>query len=80
MYIGVGVAQSVYCLTPGWMTAVRSLAKANNFFCCLLAQTSSEPYPASYPVGTGGPFPGVKHGWGINADHLLSSSAEVKNE
>jgi hypothetical protein len=41
-------------------------------------QTSSGAHPASYPMGTGGSFPGVK--WqGHEADHSLPSSAEVKN-
>jgi hypothetical protein len=34
--------------------------------------------PASYPMGTGGSFPGVKRP-GREADHSPPSSAEVKN-
>jgi hypothetical protein len=43
-------------------------------------QTSSEVHPASCPVGTGGPFPGVKAQPERNADHSPPSSVEVKNE
>jgi hypothetical protein len=35
---------------------------------------------SSYPVGTGGPFPGSKARPGRDADHSLPSSAEVKYE
>jgi hypothetical protein len=35
-------------------------------------------YPASYPIGTRGPFPGVKRP-GREADHSPPSSVEVKN-
>jgi hypothetical protein len=37
-------------------------------------------HPASYPVGSGGPFPGGKARPGRDADHSPPSSAEVKNE
>jgi hypothetical protein len=42
-------------------------------------QTSAEVHPASYPMGTGGPFPGVKRGRGVTIP-LTPYSAEVKNE
>jgi hypothetical protein len=41
-------------------------------------QTSYEASPASYPIGTGSFFPGVKQP-GREADHSPPSSAEVKN-
>jgi hypothetical protein len=41
-------------------------------------QTDSGAYPASYPIGTRGSFPGVKQP-GREADHSPPSSAEVKN-
>jgi hypothetical protein len=41
-------------------------------------QTASGAHPASYPVGTGEFFPGVK-GTGREADHSSPSSAEVMN-
>jgi hypothetical protein len=40
---------------------VRSPAEAKDFSSSLCVQTISEAHPASYPVGAGGPFPGVKH-------------------
>jgi hypothetical protein len=36
-----------------------------NFSSSLCVQTSSEVHPASYPLGTGDPFPGVKSVWGV---------------
>jgi hypothetical protein len=44
---------------------VLSPAEKKNFSFSLCVQTSSEAHPASYPVNTGGPFPGVKRGWGL---------------
>jgi hypothetical protein len=41
-------------------------------------KTGSGAHIASYPVGTGGTFPGVKRS-GREAYHSLSSGAEVKN-
>jgi hypothetical protein len=43
-------------------------------------QTGSGAHPASYPMDTGGPFPGGKARPGRDADHSLPSSAEVKYE
>jgi hypothetical protein len=42
-------------------------------------QTSSGAHSASYSMGTGCSFPGVKRP-GCEADHSLPSNAEVKNE
>jgi hypothetical protein len=56
------------------------------FFSCLLlresvsrnfVQTGSGVHPTSYPMGTGGSFPGVKRPE-READHLSQTSAEVK--
>jgi hypothetical protein len=50
-------------------------SRGKGFFCSLCVQTGSEVHPASFPVGTGGPF---SRG---NADHiglLQPSSAEVR--
>jgi hypothetical protein len=44
----------------------RSPAEAKDFSSSLCVQTGSEAHPASYPVGTGGPFPGVKRGRGVS--------------
>jgi hypothetical protein len=43
-------------------------------------QTGSGAHPASYPMGTGDPFPGGKARPGRDADHSPPSSAGVKNE
>jgi hypothetical protein len=43
-------------------------------------QTGSGANPASYPVGTGGPFPGGKARPGRDADHSPPSSAESQYE
>jgi hypothetical protein len=43
-------------------------------------QTGSGAHPASYPMGTGGSFPGGKARPGRDADHSPPSSPEVKNE
>jgi hypothetical protein len=60
-------------------TGVRSPAEAKDFSSSLCIQTSSEAYPASCPLGTRSPFPGVKGGpvwrWPLTA-----SGTEVKNE
>jgi hypothetical protein len=49
-----------YCLTADWTTGFRSLAETKDFSSSLCVQISSEAHPAFYPMGTGGPFPGVK--------------------
>jgi hypothetical protein len=51
-----------------------------DFSSSLCVQTSSEAHPASYPMGTGGPFSGAKARPGHDADRSPQSSAEVKNE
>jgi hypothetical protein len=43
-------------------------------------QTSCGAHPASYPMGTGGPFPGGKARPERDADHSPPFSAKVKNE
>jgi hypothetical protein len=59
---------------------VRSPAGANDFSSILCVQTGSGAYPASCPMGTGGPFPGGKARPGRDADRSPPSSAEVVNE
>jgi hypothetical protein len=59
---------------------VRSPAGAEDFSSSLCVQTGSEAHPASYTIGTGGPFPGGKVWPGRDADHSPPSSAEVMNE
>jgi hypothetical protein len=50
-----------------------------NFSLHHCVQNGSGAHPASYPMDTGGSFPGVKRP-GREADHSPPSSAEVKNE
>jgi hypothetical protein len=56
---------------------VRFPAGAGNFSLHHRVQTGSRAYPASYPMGTRGPFPGVKRP-GREADHSPPSNAEIK--
>jgi hypothetical protein len=65
------------CLATDWTTGIRSPAEAKDFSSSLCVQTSSEAYPASYPMGTGGPFPGIKRGVGVTLTthpHLVPGS------
>jgi hypothetical protein len=74
---GTGLAQSVWCLTTGWATGVRSPAEAKDFSSSLCVHTGSETHPDSYPMGTGGRFPGVKRGRGVTLTthtHLVPRS------
>jgi hypothetical protein len=59
---------------------VRSSAGAKDFSSSLCVQTGSGARPASYTMGTGGPFPGGKARPGRDADHSPPSNAEVENE
>jgi hypothetical protein len=59
---------------------VRSPAGAKDFSSILCVQTGSWAHPASFPMGTGDPFPGGKARPGRDADHSPPSSAEVVNE
>jgi hypothetical protein len=64
-----------------WLRAGRqrgrtsSLGRVKNFL--HLVRTGSKVHPVSYPMCTGGSFPGVKRP-GCEADHSPSTSAEVK--
>jgi hypothetical protein len=62
-----------------WAIEVRFLTGAD-FSSSPCVQTGSGAHPPSYPMGTGGSFPGGKVLPGHDADHSPSSSAEVKNE
>jgi hypothetical protein len=56
---------------------VRSLAGAENFSSSLYVHTGSDAHPAFCTMGTGGPFPGVKRGWGMTLTahpHLVPRS------
>jgi hypothetical protein len=43
----------------------------------IINKNGSGAHPASYPMGTRGPFPGIKQP-GHDTDHSPPSSAEVK--
>jgi hypothetical protein len=63
-------------------TGVRPPAETKDFSSNLCVQTSSEAYSASYPLGTGGPFPGVKRGRGVTLTihaHLVLRSRMNKS-
>jgi hypothetical protein len=62
------------------MTRVRFPTEAEDFSYNLCVKTGSVAHPASYPMGSGDPFPGGKARPGRDADHSPPSSAEVKNE
>jgi hypothetical protein len=53
---------------------VRSPTGAEDFSSSPCIQTGSRAHPASYPMGTGGPFPGVKAQPGHDTDHLPPSN------
>jgi hypothetical protein len=56
------------------------LQRRNDFSSRLCVQNGSGAHPASYTMGTGGPFPGGKALTRRDADHSPLSSAEAKNE
>jgi hypothetical protein len=66
-------------MTRDRATGVRSPAEAKDFSSSLCVQTSSEPHPASYPVGTGSPFPEGTARQRRDADHSSPFRAEAKN-
>jgi hypothetical protein len=77
------VAQTVQCLATSWTTGrsrIDPRHRRKDFSSSLCVQTGSRAHPASCPMGTGGPFPRAKARPGRDADHQLSSSAEVENE
>jgi hypothetical protein len=76
----LGDSQSVYSVwlhiwRPGFDPRQRQ-----RIFLLVCVQTSSEVHPASYPMGTEGPFLGSKAQLRRGVDHWHSSSAEVKYE
>jgi hypothetical protein len=58
---------------------VRSPAEEKEFFSSLSVQTGFRAHPASYPMGTGGPFPGDNARPVRDAENSPPSSAEVVN-
>jgi hypothetical protein len=77
---GAAVAQSVQCLTTGWTIGFRSPTEAEDSSFSPCVQTGSGAHPASYPMGTGGPFPGSKARPGRDANNSPPSNAKVKYE
>jgi hypothetical protein len=59
---------------------VRSPTKAEDFSSSPCIQTGSGAHPASYPMGTGGPLPGVKARPGRDADHSPPSGSMACSE
>jgi hypothetical protein len=48
--------------------------QAKDFSSSLCVQASSEALPASRPMGTWSPFPGVKPGRGVTLTHIVPKS------
>jgi hypothetical protein len=78
--MGAAVAQAVQCLTTSWTIGIRSPSGAEASSSSPCVHTGSGAHPASYPMGTGGPFSGGKARPGRDADHSPPPSAEVKYE
>jgi hypothetical protein len=79
-YFGAGIAQSV-CRLDTCRTAERSdfeSRKGQDFSPFPVVQTGSGAHSASYTVGIGGSFPGIKQP-GSEADHSPPTSTDVKN-
>jgi hypothetical protein len=55
-------------------------SRSERIFPIACVQTGCGAHPASYTMGTGGPFPGAKARQGRDADYSPPSSAEVENE
>jgi hypothetical protein len=55
------------------------LQRQRIFSSSLCVHTGAEAHPASFPMGTGGPFPGEARP-GLDADHSPPSRTKVKNE
>jgi hypothetical protein len=56
---------------------VQSPEEVKDFSSSLSVQTTSEAHQAFYPMGTGGPFPGVKRDWEVTLTthpHLVPRS------
>jgi hypothetical protein len=61
----LGLLSQYSVFTTDWATEVLSPAETKDFSSSLCVQTSSGAHLASYPLGTGGHFPGVKRGRGV---------------
>jgi hypothetical protein len=58
-------------MNTDWTTGIRSPAEEKDFLSSLCVQTSSGAHPASYPMGTVGPFPRGKAQSGPGTDITL---------
>jgi hypothetical protein len=72
--------QSVYCLAIVWMTGIQSLAEEKSVSSGLCVHTRFKAHPASFPMGTRGPFSGGKAQAGCGTDHAPPSIDKVENE
>jgi hypothetical protein len=74
-----GIPQSVYRLATGWTTKGSEFESrwGKEFSLLHVFQKGCWANPASYPMCTGGSFPGVKR-QGREVDHSPPTSAEVK--
>jgi hypothetical protein len=68
----------VYRLSYGLDSRGSIPGRGKRFFLLHSVQTGSGAHPSSYPMSTGGPFPGVKH-QGCEADRSPPTSAKVSN-
>jgi hypothetical protein len=76
-WVVAGIAQSVYRQATGWTTGVRFPTEVREFSLLYNVHTGSEDRPASYPVGLGGSFPGLKR-QRCETDYSSPSNAKVK--
>jgi hypothetical protein len=77
LHKGAVLVQSVRCITTDWTSGVRSPVEAKDISSSLCVQTSSEAHPGSYPMGTEGHFPGVKHCRGVPLTTPLLPSSRM---
>jgi hypothetical protein len=66
-------------IATGWAAGVRFRAESRDFSLLHSSQTGPGARPASYPMDTGGSFPGGKAA-GREIHHSRPSSAEVNND
>jgi hypothetical protein len=75
----IGIAYSIYRLAIGWTTLGSEFESryGQEFSLLHVIKTDCGAQPASYLMGNGDSFPGVKR-LGREADHSPQASAEVK--
>jgi hypothetical protein len=67
--MGIGLAETVYCLNTDCRTGVRFPVAVKKFSSSLSVHAGSGAHPVSCAMGTGGPFPGAKARPGSDAVH-----------